>query len=244
MTQRLLSSNSSEYESDIRSQYKCHFSHTSTCAPYLQVPVEVYRGGPSLYGNWPTYMFAARANVNVSLFLPYVTCYSFVIYVLMMFACMLHRTFLTPLHNSASKTVVPPKCIRLTRDKWESIITTAYGRKQVKDYDTPFYKTLLTNCPQICQKMEVTKCFAAFIAIPKDLSCYTAQPEPTASDPKCSHILQSDMKEIVENSWILLRFNEEYYNKFRWSEIGIWICKYKFPSKEIFYHRKCRPKFT
>ena len=42
--------------------------------------------------------------------------------------------------------------------------------------------------------MEVTKYFAAFIAIPKDLLCYTAQPEPAASDPKCSHILQSDMK--------------------------------------------------
>ena len=169
------------------------------------------------------------------------------------FACMLHRTFLRPLHNSASKTVVPPKCILLTRDKWESIITTAYGRKQVKDYDTLFYKTLLTNCPQICQKMEVTKCFAAFIVIPKDLLCYTAQPEPTASDPKCSHILQGDMKETTVNkfttqvfekemlflrreameseskrattyhlySWILWRFNEEYYNKFRWSEIGI-----------------------
>ena len=27
--------------SDIRSQYKCHFSNTSTCAPYRQVPVEV-----------------------------------------------------------------------------------------------------------------------------------------------------------------------------------------------------------
>ena len=55
--------------------YKCHFSNTSTCAPYRQVPVEVYRGGPSLYGNWPTYIFAAKENVNVSLFLPDVTCY-------------------------------------------------------------------------------------------------------------------------------------------------------------------------
>ena len=43
--------------------------------------------------------------------------------------------------------------------------------------------------------MDVTKCFAAFIATPKDILCYTAQPEPTASDPKCNHILQSDMKE-------------------------------------------------
>ena len=68
MTQSLLWSDSSDYESNIRSQYKCHFSNTSTCAPYRQVPVEVYRGGPSLYGNWPTYIFAARENVNVSLF--------------------------------------------------------------------------------------------------------------------------------------------------------------------------------
>ena len=58
---------------------------------------------------------------------------------------------------------------------------------------------LLTNCPQIRQMMEVTKCFAAFIAISEDILCYTAQPEPTASDPKCSHILHSDMKEIVLN---------------------------------------------
>ena len=81
VTQSLLWSDSSEYESDIRSLYKCHFSNTSTCAPYRQVPVEVYRGGPSLYGNWPTYIFAARENVNVSLFLPYITCYFFVAYV-------------------------------------------------------------------------------------------------------------------------------------------------------------------
>ena len=47
--------------------------------------------------------------------------------------------------------------------------------------------------------MEVTKCFAASIAIHKDLLCYTTQPEPTAYDPKCSHILQSDMKETVVN---------------------------------------------
>ena len=60
-------------------------------------------------------------------------------------------------------------------------------------------KTLLTNCPQICQIMEVTKRFAASIAIHKDLLCYTTQPEPTAYDPKCSHILQSDMKETVVN---------------------------------------------
>ena len=108
--------------------------------------------------------------------------------------------------------------------------------------------------------MEVTKCFAAFIAISKNLLCYTAQPEPTPSDPKCNHILQSDMKGTVVNksttrlfwkkcpfckesqrkvnqwikkknptylfkSWILWRFHEEYYNKFRWSEIAIWIWK-------------------
>ena len=64
-------------------------------------------------------------------------------------------------------------------------------------------KTLLTNCPQICQIMEVTKCFAASIAINKDLLCYTTQPEQTAYDPKCSHILQSDMKETVVNYLLL-----------------------------------------
>ena len=47
--------------------------------------------------------------------------------------------------------------------------------------------------------MEVTKCFAASIAIHKDLLFYTAQPESTAYDPKCSHILQNDMKETVVN---------------------------------------------
>ena len=49
--------------------------------------------------------------------------------------------------------------------------------------------------------MEVTKCIAAFIAIHKDFLCYRAQPEPTAYDTKCSHILQSDMnmKEILVN---------------------------------------------
>ena len=47
--------------------------------------------------------------------------------------------------------------------------------------------------------MEVTKCFASSIAIHKDLLCYTAQPEPTAYDPKCSHILQNDMTETVIN---------------------------------------------
>ena len=47
--------------------------------------------------------------------------------------------------------------------------------------------------------MEVTKCFAAFIAIPKDLLCYTGQPEPAPSDLTCSHILQRNMKEIEGN---------------------------------------------
>ena len=67
---------------DSRSQSKCHFSNTRPCAPYRQVPLEVYRGGPSLYGNWPTYIFVARENANVSLFLPYITCYFFAAYVL------------------------------------------------------------------------------------------------------------------------------------------------------------------
>ena len=48
--------------------------------------------------------------------------------------------------------------------------------------------------------MEVIKCFAAFIAIPKDILCYTVQPDPTAFDLTCSYILQSDMKETVVNN--------------------------------------------
>ena len=57
--------------------------------------------------------------------------------------------------------------------------------------------------------MEVTKCFAASIAIHRDLLCYTAQPEPTAYDPKCSHILQSDIKETVVNKSTTVFFLEE-----------------------------------
>ena len=47
--------------------------------------------------------------------------------------------------------------------------------------------------------MDITKCFATFIDTPKFILCYTAQPEPAATGPKCSHILQSDMKETVVN---------------------------------------------
>ena len=71
---------------------------------------------------------------------------------------------------------------------------------ELKTMTLTFIKTLLTNCPQICQIMEVTKCFAASIDIHKYILCYTTQPEPTAYDPKCSHILQSDMKETVNKS--------------------------------------------
>ena len=106
--------------------------------------------------------------------------------------------------------------------------------------------------------------FCYFHCHPKGLLCYTAQPEPAASDPKCSHILHSDMKETIVNEsaaalffleempllqiepmeseskaattyllyyWILWRFHEEYYNQFRWSEIGIWKLKYRCSSK-------------
>ena len=31
--------------------------------------------------------------------------------------------------------------------------------------------------------------------------------------------------------WLLWIFHEEYYNQFRWSEIGIWILKYRCPGK-------------
>ena len=68
-------------------------------------------------------------------------------------------------------------------------------------------KALLTNCPQICQITDVTKCFAAFIAIPTDLLWYTAQSEAAVSDRKCIHILQSDMKETVvkiSTTWCFL----------------------------------------
>ena len=71
-------------------------------------------------------------------------------------------------------------------------------------------KTLLTNCRQICQITKVTKCFAAFIAIPNNLLCYTAQPEPAASDQKCSHILQSDMKETVVNDSTATVFENKF----------------------------------
>ena len=56
--------------------------------------------------------------------------------------------------------------------------------------------------------MEVAKCFAASIATHKDLLCYTTQPEPTVHDPKCSHILQSDMKETVVNKSTTVFFKE------------------------------------
>ena len=115
--------------------------------------------------------------------------------------------------------------------------------------------------------------FCCFHCHPQRSLCYTAQPAPAVSDPKCSQIMQSDMKEIVENkyttvffkempvlqrqpkedelktattyllySWILWRFHEGYYNKFKWSEIGIWI--WKFPTKGVCYHHKYRLEFT
>ena len=41
--------------------------------------------------------------------------------------------------------------------------------------------------------------FCRFHCHPKGIQCYTAQPEPAAFDPKCTPILQSDMKETVVN---------------------------------------------
>ena len=41
--------------------------------------------------------------------------------------------------------------------------------------------------------------FCCFHCHPQRSLCYTAHPEPIASDSKCNHILQSDMKEIVVN---------------------------------------------
>ena len=82
-------------------------------------------------------------------------------------------------------------------------------------------KTLLTNSPQISQIMEVTKCFAAFIDISKDLLCYTAQPEPTACDQKCNHILQSDMEEtVVDKSTIPFGFLKVKRTKGKWTKIN------------------------
>ena len=142
-------------------------------------------------------------------------------------------------------------------------------RKQVKDYDTSVYENVFDKLPTNMPDNGSYQIVCCFIAIPKDLLCYTTQPEPVASDPKCSHILQSDMKETVENksttgflqrepkesesniattyllySWILWRFHEEYYNKFRWSEISVWIWKYTFPTKEVCYYHKWRLEFT
>ena len=115
-------------------------------------------------------------------------------------ACILRRTFPTPLHNSVRKkqwfhqNVYP--WLETNGRLWFLLLRDA---SELKTMTLKSIKTSLTNCPQICQIMEVTKCFAASIAIHKDLLCYTTQPEPTAYDPKCSHILQSDMKETVVN---------------------------------------------
>ena len=97
----------------------------------------------------------------------------------------------------SEKTVVPPKWLETNGRVWFLLLRDA---SKLKTMTLKSIKTLLTNCPQICQIMEVTKCFAASIAIHKYLLCYTTQPEPTAYDPKCSHILQSDMKETVNKS--------------------------------------------
>ena len=56
--------------------------------------------------------------------------------------------------------------------------------------------------------MEVTKCSATSIAIHRDLLWNTAQTEPSAYDPKCSHIVQSDMKETVVNKTTTVFFKE------------------------------------
>ena len=41
--------------------------------------------------------------------------------------------------------------------------------------------------------------FCCFHCHPERYFCYTVQPEPAASDPNYSHILQGDMKETVVN---------------------------------------------
>ena len=199
MTQSLFWSNSSEYESGIRSQYNgLFFSNRSTCVPYWQVPVGVYRDGHSLYGNWPTYIFAASANVNVSLFLSYTTllflcrlctgdCQVVVVQVarkaksggivinksnpLWCRVC-LHTA--QNVHNTSlqfsQKNSGPPKFIPLTRDKLQRMITTAQVREQVKDCDTSVYKNIINK---LSKDMPGNRgyhsiCFDAFTLIPKN----------------------------------------------------------------------------
>ena len=115
-------------------------------------------------------------------------------------ACILRRTFPTALHNSARKEQWfhqnPYPWLQTNGRVWFLLLRDA---REFKTMTLKSIKTLLTNCPQICQIMEVTKCFAASIAIHKDGIYHTTQPEPTAYDPKCNHILQSDMKETVVN---------------------------------------------
>ena len=63
----------------------------------------------------------------------------------------------------------------------------------------------------------VTKCIAAFIATLKDLLCstlfYVTLPEPPGSDPRCSHILRSDMKEKVLNKSVTEIFGKKSQRK-------------------------------
>ena len=131
-------------------------------------------------------------------------------------------------------------------------------------------KSLLTNCPQKCQIMDVTKCFATFIVTPKIV--YVTQHSPS---PKCSHILQSDMKETVvnesatgvfekkcpickESQWKVnqkqqplipctIESCEDSMNMITNSDDQKLVYEYwniDVPAKEVSYHHKCRLKFT
>ena len=108
----------------------------------------------------------------------------------------------------------------------------------------------------------------------KDLLCYTAQPEPTAYDPKCSHILQSDMREtLVNKSTIFLKkwpFCTESQRKVNKKQNPLISCTFEscedfmkniitnsddeklvyengnidYPAKEVCYHHNCDLKVT
>ena len=167
------SNNSSEHESDIRIQlslliYK-YMCTSLACACW---------DGHSLYGTWFTYIFAAGVNVNVHLFLTYITLLFFyrlcngAVLVISDYNHIWYQVFLhTPHHISnacpkiSRKISGLSKMYTLIRDKWERTIIIAWVQRQSWNYQC--IKTLLTIFPQTCQIVEVTKCFAAFIASPK-----------------------------------------------------------------------------
>ena len=116
--------------------------------------------------------------------------------------------------------------------------------------------------------------FCCFHWHPNGHLCYTAQPEPTASDPKCCHILQSDMEETVVNLPFFFNkkcpFCEESQRKVNKKQQPLISCTLEscadfikniitnsddqklvcengnvdFPVKEVCYHHNCGLEFT